>query len=125
MIAKFCTIMLGGTAPKIFGDGKQSRDFVYVKNVVNANLLAAEGDSEKVAGKVFNIGCGGSINLLELAAELNKLTDQNLAPEHLEERTGDIKFSEADISEARAGLGYEPEVSFPDGLKKTLDFYRE
>lgn len=125
VIAKFCTAMLEGNAPNIFGDGKQSRDFVYVKNVVNANLLAAEGPSEKVAGGVFNIGCGGSINLLELAAELNQLTGQNLEPAHQEERAGDIKFSEADISAAREGLGYEPEISFADGLSKTLDFYRE
>jgi UDP-N-acetylglucosamine 4-epimerase len=93
--------------------------------VVNANLLAAEGDSAKVAGGVFNIGCGGSINLLELAAELNKLTSQDLTPKHADGRAGDIKFSEADISAAREGLGYEPEVSFSAGLAKTLDFYRE
>jgi len=117
--------MLDGNAPTIFGDGRQSRDFVYVKNVVNANLLAAEGDSARVAGGVFNIGCGGSIDLLGLAAELNKLTGQSLEPKHVEERAGDIKFSEADISAAREGLGYEPEVSFADGLAKTLDFYRE
>lgn len=125
VIAKFCTSILEGNAPFIFGDGKQSRDFVFVENVVNANLLAAEGDSAKVAGKVFNVACGGSIDLLQLAAELNKLTDQSLEPVHKEARAGDIKDSQADISEARAGLGYEPEVSFAEGLKETLDFYRE
>lgn len=124
VIAKFCTVMLEGQRPKIFGDGRQSRDFVYVENVVNANLLAAEGDAGKVAGKVFNVGCGGSIDLLQLAAELNLLTGQNLVPQHEPPRTGDIRFSEADISAAREGLGYEPKVSFAQGLAATLDFYR-
>jgi nucleoside-diphosphate-sugar epimerase len=78
-----------------------------------------------VAGKVFNVACGVSIDLLQLAAERNKLTDQSLEPVHKEARAGDIKDSQADISEARAGLGYEPEVSFGKGLKETLDFYRE
>ena len=95
-----------------------------MKNVVSANLLGAEGAAEKVAGQVFNIGCGGSIDLVRLAAELNRLTAQELRPNHVAERAGDIKFSEADISAAREGLGYEPEVSFGDGLGKTLDFYR-
>jgi len=124
VIAKFCTLMLQGTAPKIFGDGLQTRDYVYVQNVVNANLLAAEGDAAKVAGKVFNVGCGESIDLLQLTAELNRQTGQSLAPIHMPPRTGDIKHSAADISAARAGLNYVPEVTWQKGLEHTLDFYR-
>lgn len=124
VIAKFCTIMLEGKAPLIFGDGLQTRDYVYVENVVNANLLAAEGDAKKVAGQVFNVGCGESITLLQLAAELNKLTGQNLAPSHQPPRTGDIKHSAADISAARAGLNYVPQVTWQKGLEHTLAFYR-
>ena len=87
-------------------------------------LLAAEGDGAKVAGKVFNVGCGESIDLLQLTAELNRQTGQNLAPVHMPPRTGDIKHSAADISAARAGLNYVPEVTWQKGLEHTLDFYR-
>jgi UDP-glucose 4-epimerase len=124
VIAKFCTELLAGRAPTIFGDGLQSRDFVYVANVVHANLLAAEQPAPRVAGQVFNIGGGGSINLIELLAALNGLTGQNLAPVFAPARPGDVRFSAADISAARANLGYEVQVPWRDGLRHTLDFYR-
>lgn len=124
VIAKFCTTMLQGQAPTIFGDGLQARDFVYVENAVAANLLAAEQPAEKVAGKVFNMAGGQTVTLLDLVAELNQLTGQNLAPVFQPARAGDIRHSEADISAARAGLGYDPQVPWTEGLRRTLDFYR-
>jgi UDP-glucose 4-epimerase len=124
VIAKFCTLILAGKAPTIFGDGKQSRDFVSIRNVVEANLLGAEGPTNQVAGRVFNIGTGSSINLLDLVDELNRQTRQNLKPNFGPARAGDVRSSQADISAARAGLGYEPKVTWQQGLEETLDFYR-
>jgi nucleoside-diphosphate-sugar epimerase len=125
VIAKFCTTILQGKRPTLFGDGLQSRDFVYVENVVSANLLAAERPSEHVAGKVFNIGGGQSITLLQLLDELNRLTGQTLAPEFGPPRTGDVRFSEADISAATRDLSYTVNLPWQEGLKHTLDFYRK
>jgi UDP-glucose 4-epimerase len=124
VIAKFCTCLLAGQAPTIFGDGLQSRDFVYAANVVAANLLAVEQPPERVAGRVFNIGGGASVSLRQLLEELNQLTGRDLAPAFAPGRPGDVRFSEADISAARAGLGYAVEVSWREGLRRTLDFYR-
>lgn len=124
VIAKFCTAMLQGQAPKIFGDGMQARDFVYVTNAVAANLLAAEQPADRVAGRVFNIAGGQTVTLLDLVEELNRLTGQQLASIFEPARTGDIKHSQADIAAARQDLGYVPEVSWTQGLEHTLDFYR-
>ena len=124
VIAKFCTAMLTSEEPIIFGDGLQARDFTYIDNVVQANLLAAKGPAEKVAGKVFNVAGGQSISLLELVASLNRLTGQSLKPRFEPPRAGDVRSSMADIAAAKNGLGYEPKVSWQDGLKKTLEFYR-
>ncbi len=124
VIAKFCACMLKGEAPVIFGDGLQARDFTYIENVVQANLLAAEAPPEKVAGRVFNIAGGQSISLLQLVDDLNKLTNQSLKPRFEPPRAGDVRSSLADISAAQQGLGYQMTVAWPDGLKRTLDFYR-
>jgi UDP-glucose 4-epimerase len=124
VIAKFCTMMLAGKAPMIFGDGLQSRDFAYIDNVVAANMLAAEQPADKVAGRVFNIAGGTSVTLLDLVAELNQLTSQNLSPEHQPARSGDIRDSAADLTQARQDLGFSPLVSWQEGLCRTLDFYR-
>ena len=124
VIAKFCTLMLVGKAPTIFGDGKQSRDFVSIRNVADANLLAAEAPGNMVAGRVFNIGTGTSINLLDLVDELNRQTRQNLKPNFGPARAGDVRSSQADISAARMQLGYDPKVTWQQGLEETLDFYR-
>ena len=124
VIAKFCTLMLAGKAPSIFGDGKQSRDFVSIRNVVEANLLGAEAPANMVAGRTFNIGTGSSIKLLDLIDELNRQTNQNLKPTFGPARAGDVRNSQADISAARAQLGYEPKVTWQQGLEETLDFYR-
>jgi nucleoside-diphosphate-sugar epimerase len=124
VIAKFCTTVLEKKQPTIFGDGLQSRDFIYVENVVKANLLGAEQPAEAVAGKVFNIGGGESINLLQLLEELNRLTGQRLQPVLAPPRTGDVRFSEADISAASGNLGYNVSVTWQEGLQRTLEFYR-
>lgn len=124
VIAKFCTVMLQGQPPKIFGDGLQSRDFVFIDNVVNANLLAAQRPAELVAGQVFNIAGGSSISLLQLVADINQLTHQKLEPTFHPPRVGDVRSSAADISLARKLLSYSPEVPWLTGLERTLDFYR-
>lgn len=124
VIAKFCTVLLQGQAPLIFGDGLQSRDFIYIDNVVHANLLAAEAPAEKAAGKVFNVAGGQSINLLQLLQELNQLTGQSLTPQFQPARTGDVRSSLADISRIQADLNYQVKVSWQQGLRHTLDFYR-
>jgi nucleoside-diphosphate-sugar epimerase len=124
VIAKFCTSMLAGKAPVIFGDGKQTRDFTYVKNVVQANLLAADAPAETVAGRVFNIAGGTSISLLDLVAELNRLTAQNLQPKFEPARAEDVRSSLANISAAETILGYWPAIGWQGGLRPTLEFYR-
>lgn len=125
VIARFCTAALKGERPTIFGDGTQSRDFTFVENVVAANLLAAEAPDEKVAGKVFNCAMGGSVSLLDLVAELNRLTSQSLEPKFEAPRAGDILHSKADITAIQSTLGYKPVTTWRDGLKQTLEYYRE
>jgi UDP-glucose 4-epimerase len=124
VIARFCTTMLAGMAPTIFGDGKQSRDFIYIDNVVRANLLAAEAPAEKAAGKVFNIAGGRSVSLLQLLDEINRLTGQTLKPNFEPARLGDVRLSMADIATARTDLAFEPETTWQQGLERTLEFYR-
>ncbi|WP_395742610.1 NAD-dependent epimerase/dehydratase family protein [Prosthecobacter sp.] len=124
VIAKFCTCMLAGTAPVIFGDGSQARDFTFVANAVSANLLAAEAPAEKAAGKVFNVAAGHSIDLLRLVKDINHLTGQQLQPRFEPARAGDVLHSLADISAARSCLNYEVQVGWEEGLRRTLEFYK-
>jgi UDP-glucose 4-epimerase len=124
VIARFCTAVLRGETPVIFGDGTQSRDFVFIDNIVQANLLAAEAPAERVAGRVFNGGTGGSISLRQLVADLNNLTGQDIQPRFEPARAGDIRHSQADVSALKEATGYSPAVSWKDGLAQTLDFYR-
>jgi nucleoside-diphosphate-sugar epimerase len=124
VIAKYCTAMLRGDRPLVFGDGLQARDFTFVDNAVSANLLAAEAPADKAAGRYFNVAAGQSISLLELIAELNRLTGRQLEPEFQPPRVGDVRNSLADISAARAALGYEVLVDWREGLARTLEFYR-
>jgi UDP-glucose 4-epimerase len=122
VIPRFITALLAGKAPMIFGDGKQSRDFTFVEDVVQANLLAAEADN--VAGRVFNIAHGNRTTLLELVAALNKLLGTKIQAKHDDPRAGDIRDSQADISEAKKCLGFEPKVDFVEGLRRSIDYYR-
>jgi UDP-glucose 4-epimerase len=125
VIARFCTAMLNRQPPVIFGDGQQTRDFTYVANVVEANLLAAEAPAEKVAGQVFNVATGQSISLLQLISELNHLTAQSLLPRFEPVRSGDVRHSAADIQRLKQALGFEGQMSWQEGLRRTLDFYRD
>ncbi|HET6442738.1 MAG TPA: SDR family oxidoreductase [Phycisphaerae bacterium] len=122
VIAAFATRMLRGRRPVIYGDGTQSRDFTFVENVVRANLLAAE--APEVHGEVVNIGCGEAIDLNQMVRDFNKVLGIDLEPIYEAPRPGDVKHSLADVSAARDLLGYEPQVFFADGLRRTIDWYR-
>ncbi len=124
VLAKFITQMLGGQQPTIFGDGEQSRDFTYIDNAVDANLLACKAPAEKVAGKMFNVATGRRVTLNETFRLLQPLTAYSGAVAHGAERSGDIKHSLADISLAAQNLGYKPKVDFEEGLRRTVDWYR-
>ena len=121
VIPKFITAMLAGTRPTIYGDGLQSRDFTFVENVVLGNLLAA--DAANVSGQVFNVAMGGSVNLLWLIELLNQHLKTSIQPLHAPARVGDVRDSLADITHARALLGYEPRVQFEEGLRRSIDYY--
>ncbi|MEW6250582.1 MAG: SDR family oxidoreductase [Planctomycetota bacterium] len=122
VIPAFVSRMLKGQRPVIFGDGEQSRDFCYIDNVVDANLLAA--DAPEVHGEVVNIACGDRTTLNAIVAELNTLLGTRLEPEYQPPRAGDVRHSLADIAEARRVLGYEPKVLFPEGLRRSIEWYR-
>jgi nucleoside-diphosphate-sugar epimerase len=124
VLAKFISMMLSGKQATIFGDGEQSRDFTFIDNVVHGNLLAATAPADKVAGKVFNVATGTRITLNETYRILQKLIGYKGDPRYEDERRGDVKHSLADISAAKAAFGYEPQVSFEEGLKKTVEWYR-
>ena len=123
VLAKFCTAYLEDTPPLVFGDGEQTRDFTYVENAVQANLLACEAPN--VSGKVFNVGVAGRVSLNEVLRELGKITGKTLEAKYEPARDGDIRDSQADISQAKEFLGYEPQVSFEQGLARTFEWYRE
>ncbi len=121
MIPKFITAMIAGRQPTVFGNGLQSRDFTYIENVVQANLLAANAPG--VSGRVINVAAGLSISLLQLVEALNRLLGTNIRPHHEPPRAGDIRESMADITEAHSRLSYEPRVSFEEGLRRSIDYY--
>ena len=122
VLAKFCTAFLEDTQPVVFGDGEQTRDFTYVENAVLANLVACE--ALNASGKVFNVGVGGRISLNEVLRELGKITGKTLEAKYDPPRDGDIRDSQADISQAREILGYKPQVPFEEGLRRTFEWYR-
>jgi UDP-glucose 4-epimerase len=122
VIALFIAALSEGRTPTIFGDGKQTRDFTYVADVVQALQRAASVPG--ISGRVYNIGTGRTTNLLELVGALNKLLGRNIVPQHKDPRAGDIRDSCADITLARRELGYEPRVSLEEGLAHTLEWYR-
>jgi UDP-glucose 4-epimerase len=124
VLAKFITQMLNGKQPTMFGDGEQSRDFTYIDNAVEANLLACKAPASQAAGKVFNVATGRRVTLNETFKLLQGLTAYSGAAIYSEERGGDIKHSLADISSAEKHLGYKPKVNFEEGLKRTVDWYR-
>lgn len=123
VISKFVTSLLANEAPTIYGDGEQSRDFTYIDNVVDANLRAAE--SSEANGSVINVGVGERITLNQLFAELQKIIGTDLTPVYAETRAGDVRHSLASIEQAGKLLGYQPVVSFAEGLRRTVDWYKE
>jgi len=125
VLAKFITLMLRGERPTIYGDGEQSRDFNYIDNAVSANLLAATAPESEVAGQTFNIATGHRFNLNQTVELLRPLTGYKGDVEYAAERAGDIKHSLADISRAEKKLGYQPLVNFEEGLRRTVEWYRE
>ncbi len=125
VMAKWTLGMLRGERPVIFGDGEQGRDFTFVANAVAANLLAASAPAEQVAGRVFNVACGARHTLNETFHTLAGLLDFPTPPVYEPERAGDILNSLADISAAREAFGYEPRISFAEGLRQTVAWYRE
>ena len=124
VLAKFVTQMLRGEQPTIFGDGEQSRDFTYIDNAVEANLLACLAPAPQAAGRMFNVATGRRVTLNQTFKLLQGLTSYSGQPKYEAERGGDIKHSLADISKAEAHLGYQPRVNFEDGLRRTVDWYR-
>jgi len=123
VIPKFLTRMLAGTPPTIFGDGLQSRDFTYVSNNVTANMLACR--TPGIAGKVFNIACGESFNLLDLVAGLNDVLGTAIEPVFEPARSGEVKHSVAGIDKARTRLGFSPSIGFREGLEKLAAWFKE
>ena len=124
VLAIFCRMMLAGEQPKIFGDGEQSRDFTYIENVVHGNLLAAAAPAEKVSGRMMNLATGSRITLNQTFNLLCELTGYEGKPAYAPERSGDIRDSLADISLAEGLLGYQPQVDFREGLRRTVEWYR-
>jgi UDP-glucose 4-epimerase len=122
VISVFVDRALRGTVPIVFGDGEQCRDFVYVANVVDANVAAATGPG--IGGKAYNVACGRRTTLNELLAMLGRIAGRDLKPEYAAERAGDIKESLADISLSRAELGYEPRIDVEEGLRRLVEHER-
>jgi nucleoside-diphosphate-sugar epimerase len=124
VLAKFITQMLAGEQPTIFGDGKQSRDFTYIDNVVSANLLAMKAPASAAAGNVFNVATGTRVDLNETFELLKKIIGYKGELKYGPERSGDVKHSLADLSRTEKALGYKPLVSFEEGLRKTVEWYK-
>lgn len=122
VIALFIAAMSAGKSPTVHGDGLQSRDFTYVGNAVQALMKAAS--TPGVSGRVYNVGTGASITVLDLIESLNRILGTNAQPTFGPVRTGDVKYSRADISAIRNDLKYEPDVTFDEGLKRTVEWYR-
>src|SRR6267142_1967013 len=122
VISLFSTALIEGRQPVIYGDGEQTRDFTYVANVVDGVLRACE--APKAAGEAINVACGTRISLNELLRVMNSVVGTNLQAIYQEERAGDVKDSQADITKAEALLGYTPTVSLAEGLRHTLDWCR-
>jgi UDP-N-acetylglucosamine/UDP-N-acetyl-alpha-D-glucosaminouronate 4-epimerase len=123
VLAKFSMQMLRGEQPTIFGDGQTSRDFTYIDNAVSANLLACSTPASECAGRVFNCATGRRITLNEVFEALKQLTGYTGSIKYAPERSGDIKHSLADISQAEKHLGYKVLVNFEDGLRRTVEWY--
>lgn len=123
VIPRFITALLNGARPVVYGDGLQSRDFTYVDNVVEANLLAAEAAG--AAGQAFNVACGGRYTLLDLLARLKEILGSDIEPIHEAPRAGDVRDSQASVEAAERALSYHVSVDFEEGLRRTVGWYRD
>lgn len=122
VISVFATALLENRSPTIYGDGEQTRDFTYVANVVDGVLRACE--APKASGEIINVATGGRISLNKLFATMRDLIGADVKPTYADPRQGDVRDSQADISKASDVLGYKPIVSFEEGLKRTIEWYR-
>jgi UDP-N-acetylglucosamine 4-epimerase len=125
VIPKFIDYVMNGESPIIYGDGNNSRDFTYVKNVVRANYLALTTTNPECFGEIFNIGAGGRITVNDIFNKICKIIDKNITPNYHPNRKGDIPHSNASIEKARNMLGYVPEYEFEDGLRKTISYFMD
>ena len=124
VIPRFVTALLSGRAPTIYGTGEQTRDFTYVGNVVEGNIMASTAPVEKVGGQVFNMAAGGQTSLNSLIEMLQEISGANVKPIYEAARAGDILHSRADMSKAERLMGFRPGVSMLDGLRDTVASYR-
>lgn len=124
VVPRFIAAALRGRAPTVHGDGLQTRDFTFVENVVEANLLAAVAPAERVAGRAFNVASGRETSVLDLLALIGRIVGCEIRPTHDAPRPGDIRRSVANIEAARAALGYAPRVGLEEGLRRTVEWYR-
>jgi UDP-glucose 4-epimerase len=122
VIPRFILWALRGAPLEVHGDGRQSRDFTYIDNVTDANLLAAR--APRASGEAFNIGCGDRVSLLDIVARLEKLLGHALERRHTPARAGDVPHTLADVGKAARLLGYAPAVSFDEGLRRTVDYFK-
>ena len=123
VIPKFITALLKGISPVIYGDGQQSRDFTYVANVAQANLLAI--NTPGISGRVFNIACGRQTTINNLLSSLQEISGRKIAPQYEQPRSGEVRHSLASIDLAKAHLGYAVKVEFEAGLKTTWKWFRQ
>lgn len=121
-IPAFVSRILRNESPTIYGDGEQTRDFTYIDNVVHGNMLAAEAPA--LRGQVVNVACGQHISVNAMIARINELLGKRVQPQYVPPRKGDIKHSWADISAARALLGFKPVVDFDEGLRRSIEWYK-
>jgi len=122
VIPAFVSRMLRGEQPIVFGDGEQSRDFCFIDNVVDANMRGAE--VHEVHGEVVNVACGERTTLNAIVKDINRLLGTDIEPEYQDPRPGDVRHSLADIAETERVLGYKPLVMFPEGLERSIDWYK-
>jgi UDP-glucose 4-epimerase len=122
VIARFIQWGLRGQPLEVHGDGTQSRDFTYIDNVVEANVLA--GKAPGAAGEVFNIGCGDRVSLLDIIARLEALLGKKLERRHTPSRAGDVPHTLADVSKAKRLMGYSPLVAFDEGFRRTVEYFK-
>jgi nucleoside-diphosphate-sugar epimerase len=122
-VPNFITALLTNQRPTIFGDGEQTRDFTYVENIIDANLLAMEADV--APGGVYNVACGQAVTLNQLVGQLRELIDSDVEPVYAAPRAADVRHSLADLTRSRRDLGYEPSVALRAGLQRSVEHLRD